>query len=404
MAKFNLVLDRRVEKKDSKYNLAVRIVHNKEVMFINLVKMTEKQYDFVFVKKSMDHRSIEFRNESSAFLSRCEKVFSQMEKFDKKEFRKLVYQKNPEPEPEISLKMNYLFERYVQSSNTLKIRTKEHYNTSKNVIESFLPGATITDITPEFLRHFEIERYKSGSSPATVSSYLRHLRSVINHFMKVEKLIPPSYEYPFGRGGFSVRDYWGKKLVLSNSEITKVVDLKEFDTKSQEYARDIWLLLYRCNGMNMADLLRLKWTNIKGNYFVFIRMKTESTRKKNIQEITVPITPKVQELIDKIGDKSSPFILGLLKEGYSENTFKNRLKKVRRMVNTELTGLSAKLELSIPLKIKTARETYATTLKRAGVSKDDISEMLGHSNSIVTEHYLASLDMEKTFDINDCLF
>ena len=404
MAKFNLVLDRRVEKKDSKYNLAVRIVHNKEVMFINLVKMTEKQYDFVFVKKSMDHRSIEFRNESSAFLSRCEKVFSQMEKFDKKEFRKLVYHMNPEPEPEISLKMNYLFERYVQSSNTLKIRTKEHYNTSKNVIESFLPGATITDITPEFLRHFEIERYKSGSSPATVSSYLRHLRSVINHFMKVEKLIPPSYEYPFGRGGFSVRDYWGKKLVLSNSEITKVVDLKEFDTKSQEYARDIWLLLYRCNGMNMADLLRLKWTNIKGNYFVFIRMKTESTRKKNIQEITVPITPKVQELIDKIGDKSSPFILGLLKEGYSENTFKNRLKKVRRIVNTELTGLSAKLELSIPLKIKTARETYATTLKRAGVSKDDISEMLGHSNSIVTEHYLASLDMEKTFDINDCLF
>lgn len=30
--------------------------------------------------------------------------------------------------------------------------------------------------------------------------------------------------------------------------------------------------------------------------------------------------------------------------------------------------------------------------------------MLGHSNSVVTEHYLASLVMEKTFDINDCLF
>lgn len=26
--------------------------------------------------------------------------------------------------------------------------------------------------------------------------------------------------------------------------------------------------------------------------------------------------------------------------------------------------------------------------------------MLGHINSVVTEHYLASLDMEKTFEIN----
>lgn len=404
MAKFNLVLDRRIKKKNDKYNLAVRVIHNKEVMFINLMKMTEKQYDSIFVKKAMDHRSIDFRNESQAFLNRCEKIFSQLESFDKAQFRKLVFQKESEPLLEKSLKIKDLFEKYLQTNTKIKIRTKELYTTSKNVLETFLPGATISDITPEFLKQFEIERLKTGASPATISSYLRNLRSVVNHFMKVEKLIPATYEYPFGKGGYSVRDFWGKKIVISNDEIAKVVEMKDFETKSQEYARDIWLLLYRCNGINMADLLRLKWTNIKGNYFVFIRMKTESTRKNNIQEITVPITPKIQEIIDKVGDKNSPFILGLLKEGYSDHTFKNRLKKFRRTINTELTNVSSKIELSVPLKIKTARETYATTLKRAGVSKDNISEMLGHSNSVVTEHYLASLDMEKTFEINGCLF
>lgn len=30
------------------------------------------------------------------------------------------------------------------------------------------------------------------------------------------------------------------------------------------------------------------------------------------------------------------------------------------------------------------------------VSKDDIGDMLGHSNSIVTEHYLASIGLEST--------
>jgi len=59
-----------------------------------------------------------------------------------------------------------------------------------------------------------------------------------------------------------------------------------------------------------------------------------------------------------------------------------------------------KLNLSVALKLKSARDCYATTLKRAGVSKDNIGEMLGHSNSVVTEHYLASLDIEKTDEIN----
>ncbi len=101
-----------------------------------------------------------------------------------------------------------------------------------------------------------------------------------------------------------------------------------------------------------------------------------------------------------MGDKDSPFILGLLKEGYKENTFENPSHKVRSKFNGNLLEISNKLNLSVPLKLKTARDCYATTLKRAGVSKDNIGEMLGHSNSVVTEHYLASLDIEKTNEIN----
>lgn len=52
------------------------------------------------------------------------------------------------------------------------------------------------------------------------------------------------------------------------------------------------------------------------------------------------------------------------------------------------------------LKVKTARDCYATILRRAGVSKDDIGEVLGNANSIVTEHYLTSLDIEKKYEIN----
>lgn len=95
-----------------------------------------------------------------------------------------------------------------------------------------------------------------------------------------------------------------------------------------------------------------------------------------------------------------PFILGLLKEGYTENSYENLSHKVRSILNEDHLEINDTLNLSVPLKLKTARDCYANKLKRTGVSKDDIGEMLDHANSIVTEHYLASLDIEKTHEIN----
>ncbi len=83
---------------------------------------------------------------------------------------------------------------------------------------------------------------------------------------------------------------------------------------------------------------------------------------------------------------------------------RNRCHKISQKINQDLAVIGGKLNLSVPLKLKTARDSYATTLMGGGISKDDIGSMLGHSNSIVTEHYLASLDIEKTHQINAGLF
>ena len=50
MATFNIVLDKRTKLKEDKYNLAVRMVNGNEVMYINLQKMTESEYDKAFNK------------------------------------------------------------------------------------------------------------------------------------------------------------------------------------------------------------------------------------------------------------------------------------------------------------------------------------------------------------------
>jgi hypothetical protein len=60
MAKFNIVLEKRTKLKNDKYNLAIRLVNSNDVMYINVSKMTENQYDQVFIKKSKDKASLRY--------------------------------------------------------------------------------------------------------------------------------------------------------------------------------------------------------------------------------------------------------------------------------------------------------------------------------------------------------
>jgi hypothetical protein len=194
------------------------------------------------------------------------------------------------------------------------------------------------------------------------------LRRILNYYTKVKKFIPPNFEYPFGEGKYKIKKSKPPKDVLGNEVIKSVVEMKEFNSPKEEYARDIWLFSYRCNGSNYADLLRMKWENVKRDCIIFYRKKTETTQIINKKPVIVPLTEGVQELLDKIGDKDSPFVLGLLKEGYSETTFDNKSNKDRRILNLYLKGIEQKLKLSAPLRIETARDCYASCLDRAGVS------------------------------------
>lgn len=398
MATFTLLLDTRVKKKNDQYNLSIRVINGSEQIYLNISQMTKEQYNQIFVKKTMDTKSISFRESCYARLSKCERIFTSMKPFEKQKFRKLFFEEDEEEFE--SLMLSDLFDRFVKNYTNLKPQTQKHFRYSKSVFETFNPGMSVTEVSAVFINRFAKERMESGVSQSAVNSNLRDLRRVVNYFMSEEKVIPESYQYPFGKGGFSIQNYFPRKLVLTNSEIVSVIELKEFDSRQEEYARDIWEMLYRCNGINFADLLRMRWDNIQGEYLIFFRKKTETTRKSNKKEIVVPLSPKLKELIEKLGVKDSPFILGKLKDGYTDSMFENKNHKWKKIVNQRLDEISKRLNLSIPLRIKNARDSYAMTLRRAGVSKDNIGDMLGHSNSIVTEHYLGSMNPETTFDIN----
>jgi integrase len=392
-----VVQDKRRKLRDDKYNLSIRVCHKDKVQYLPITKMTEGQYTQVFVKQSIDEKSIKFRESVNELKSKCERIFSGLGTYSPERFRELVKQKEKETPKTLVLKdlFNYFMENY----EGITLKTRQHFRLSINKLEAFQAGLTVHDMTPEFLKHFDLAKQKEGLSRSTIDGILRNLRRVINYFTLENKIIPKTYEYPFGRGKYSIKSFFGRKFVLKNEEIQRVIDFKDFDTKYQEYSRDVCVFLYRAHGINYGDLLRMRWDNIHGDRIIIYRKKTEHTRKNNIKPLTIP-TEKLQEIIDRIGVKESPFILGLLEDGYNENTFENLSHKTRSRINENLLVISNKLNLSVPLKLKTARDCYATTMKRAGVPTIFIGEALGHASPSTTEHYLDSLDFEAVLEIN----
>ena len=399
MATFKVVLDTRTKRRDGNYDLTVRVSHQKKVMYLKIAQLNEHQYQHIFLKKSLDKKSTDFREKCNSYISKCERLFTQIQPFNGERFRKLFFEE--EKKIPVTLLLSDLFNYYIENYRGIKRRSREQYRNSKHVFDKYHPGVTVHNITKGFLNQFEDDMVKSKQlSSVSVQTHCRNLRRILNYFILEVKLIPSSYQYPFGKGGYSIKNSFPRKLVLKNEEIQNVINLNDFESPFQEYSRDVWVFLYRSSGVNFADALRWRWDDIKGDYLFFTRKKTENTRKNNVKQGIVPLTEGVKESLLKVGKKDSPFILGLLKEGYTEDTFENRSHKIRQKINRELTKITQKLNLSVPLKLKTARDTYATSLKRAGVSKDEIGEMLVHANSIVTEHYLDALDSEKTFEIN----
>jgi len=410
MATINIRLDKRGNRPDKhgRFNLSVIVQHQGEVLYLIVDKLTEQQYNHVFVKQSLDEKSKAYRKRCEEFREKAGRVFEKVNLIERQQFRGEFF-KEEVIEPVVKVtptEMTYYeMAEYFRENKRLKPSSKNRMKTARNQLEKFMPGLNYKDITVNFLHDFDFEVTNRGASASTISGYMTDIRTVINYHRNITKFIPQDYEYPFGAGGYGIKTFFPTKIVLRDEEIQAIADLTEFETEKQEWARDIWLFLYRCNGINFVDLLTMRWDYIKGGCFMFYRTKTKTTRRNNIKHIRAPLDVKLKDVLDKIGVKDSPYILGKLKDGYTDTTLANKSHKLCGEINKELKYVTQKLNLSLNLILDIARDSYATTLNRNGHSINHIAEHMGHASpSITSKHYIGQLTVEQSKEINSCLY
>lgn len=291
--------------------------------------------------------------------------------------------------------LNAAFQSKIDQLNANgQIGTRNMYVTILKGIERF-GGTNISfdSITEDWLKKYEKFLVKEEKSWATIGMHFRHLRAIVNEAIKSGDM--KQANYPFGKGKFEIKSAEGRKIALTLSQIGQIARF-ECESPVTEKYRDYWLFIYFCNGINVADFIKLKYKNIVGDEICFVRQKTEHTTKIQ-KEIHVALIPQMVDIIKKWGNPPQPdnYIFPVLNPGDrdSETLFVKK-NNFNREINKRMKSIADALGFP-KLSTYVARHSFATVLKRSGANIAYISESMGHTDLKTTEHYLASFEQEE---------
>ena len=94
--------------------------------------MTESQYNRLSNKKVKDKESREFLDTCNGYISKCEKIFSELKPFNKETFRKRFWETGKD-KPK-SLLLSELFDYYIENKENIKPTTIDSLRYTKKQV------------------------------------------------------------------------------------------------------------------------------------------------------------------------------------------------------------------------------------------------------------------------------
>ncbi|CAN5617791.1 site-specific integrase [soil metagenome] len=268
-------------------------------------------------------------------------------------------------------------------------------------------------VTVKFCNGWEAKMRSEGLTEITLSVKFRTLRAVINKAIGEGYAKPDSYpftrnaaeKYKFHIGKFDTKT---TKRAITKADIRKIEAFTPVsyegpyaslrDTRDRQLlARDLFLFSYYSGGINFVDMAMLTWVNISEDTegkprLTYVRQKTGG-------KFSLRIIPQAQAILEHFkgeGARSNEYIFPILNNVFHRTPAQkhNRCNKIMGQVNTDLKTIGVAVGIITPLTTYVARHSFATALKRSGVSTAIISEAMGHSDERTTQIYLSEFDTD----------
>lgn len=223
-----------------------------------------------------------------------------------------------------------------------------------------------------------------GNVSTTISIRLRGLSSIMNDAVKrylakrnpVKDIsIPPSAR---------------KVLDVGKEDLKRLLDTSLIEIGENDYIHlQYWKALYYGNGMDLTDLLHLKWRDMYNGMIVFERRKTLDRTPRPIR---IPISQMLNDCFNtiiKLKGKGKQYILPDM-EDVEPGTYKEkaRISQIAKNINSALRRICEFKGIKSKITTHSARHIFATKNLQAGAPIEFISFAMGHSNIRTTMNYL----------------
>lgn len=289
-------------------------------------------------------------------------------------------------------KLFVLFEEYISRLRGVdRLGSAESYNSTLKSLRNFTndKDPDVLSIGLSFLNKYEQWLIERGCSIVTRSFYLRTFRTLWKVGIK-EKCYPETH-YPFKDFSFSkYNNPRTKKRAITKVQIELIASAvinPENDTLIN--SRNYFLFSFYCRGLNFTDLAELKWTNIVDDELHYVRSKTKEEFRFRLHPAAVDILAYYRDLK---GNSDAGYLFPILYKRHSSiQSIRDRKKKILTRVNKQIKELGVSLGILKPITTYVARHSYATTLRRNGISKETIGRSLGHDSLKTTDIYLEDI-------------
>ena len=274
--------------------------------------------------------------------------------------------------------------------------TAHVYRSSLNAIIAYRGKGdfTFNEVTPEWIKGFEIHLRGRGCSWNTVSTYLRTFRAVYNRAVDCRGAVYVPHLFRSVYTGTRA----DRKRALDTEDIQKVftkLPQSSAVTSDMRRTQELFVLMFLLRGLPFVDLAYLRKSDLHDNVITYRRRKTG-------RPLSVTLTREAMVLLKRYmnRDSSSPYLFSLLESREGTKEAYREYQLALRSFNQQLLLLGQLLGLGDRLNSYTARHTWATTAYYCEIHPGIISEAMGHSSITVTETYLKPFRNKKIDEAN----
>ena len=415
MANSNLYHDKRRPKKTGLYPIKVRITHERKTkLFETLFSVDETDFAKLQTGLRLDASQKKTKTKLDELLKKANDIIEELEVFNFDTFSMRF--KNTGDRNDL---LNLLREKATLLKKEENFANSRLYFQAADLLERFNVNEKksktlfVRDLTPDYLKSFQkwalgtnyiIDRNKDKMiktySVTTLNMYLTRVKAVLNSLVESGEL--HLSKVPFGKNKYVIPKSRSAKRPLEHEEIMQLVNYQTEDAK-EAFARDMFIFSYLANGMNFYDIFKLKWSDVKGDAFYFVRQKTSS--KLPDKQIRVFLNSKILSIIDLHGSKKlgNDYIFNVVPWGASKEIEEKKIRTHLTGVNFKLKKIAETLGINSDISTYFARHTFATMMHDLGASMMTIKDVIGHEDIKSTQQYIGSDSKSRLLDFQERL-